>query len=210
MRSVFNNIANHLTDWETSPVLNATKLAGHAAHSKASKSLIAGVLVLGAALAMVPSAQASKNWEARDGVHGEIKYVRFCNKSPYSQLKLIVEAHSQGSHVKWVELKMKSHIQWGFHFGRLYPIYRPYDWYHVAKRYNSPPYLGDKRFYSFDYPWLNMITTDPNAPTKFAVHVYHGNGYTTKHLIDLGGIVNLGNIPVGQCRTYDDGVFRNY
>ncbi len=171
------------------------------------KLAISSALMLGVLLSQLPisGASASRNYQERDGIFGEIKYVRFCNHASVMQIRVIAEAGSRSNCVRRVEFKMKSSYVTGYNVKSVPLAYTTnYNWRSLgASKYNSRS--GDRRWYKQRGYWL-LTSSANNAPVQFAIHVIHTGGRT----IDLGGIVNLGSVPVGQCRTYDDGTLRNY
>ncbi|NJK71787.1 MAG: hypothetical protein HC932_06175 [Thermales bacterium] len=149
-------------------------------------------------------ANASPWYQERDGIFGEIKYIRACNHSTALQFKVIAEAGSRNNRVKWVKLNMQSAYAAGINV-RGFPIAwtSNYSWRWVNTHYNTSN--GDRRWYEYNGYWALM--SSPNrSPLRFSIHVNHTGGTT----IDLGKIVNLGDIPVGECRTYNDGNLRYY
>ncbi len=175
---------------------------------------LAGSLAIGSLVLpfSIRSAEASKNWQARDGIYGEIKFAEFCNNGNSSRLRVIAEAGSQDSRVQNVEFKMYSRYAIGVTIFNTPIIVKTSEaWRGIgASPYgrqqattNTP--TGDRRWYRIDWPVIPLISSSENTPIKFAIHVNHSKGKT----IDLGGIVDLGAIPYGKCRIYDDGNYRD-
>ena len=75
-----------------------------------ARASIAGALVSSSLAAGIipPSAQASQNYQFRDGISGEIKYAEFCNVANSLRLRVVGEATSRSSRVNSLELKVYS------------------------------------------------------------------------------------------------------
>jgi len=149
--------------------------------------------------------QASRNYQERDGIFGEIKYAEFCNVSNSLRARVIAEAGSRKSRVSNVEFKIYSRYAYGLNlWGQTFGYVTGENWRPIgvpATRFNTRS--GDRRFYDttvMTYP----LTTVVDSPIRFSIHVNHSRGKT----IDLGGIVDMGRIEAGKCRVYDDGNFR--
>ncbi len=167
-------------------------------------------IVLSALLNFVAteSASASQNWQYRDGIFGEIKYARACNTGAVVRYRVNAEAGSGDpsvrNRVNSVEFKEFSAYAIGFNlWGQTFGFPSSPAWKNVSKIGNY--WSGDRRFYTVDLAFP-LTTYIQNTPIKFSIHVNHSGGKT----IDLGGIVNLDDIPAGHCKTYDDGAFYNY
>ena len=148
---------------------------------------------------------ASSNWQERDGIAGEIKYARACNTGNSIRYTIISDVNSRFNKVFSVETKSFSAFNIGLNlFGQVFGFPSSPTWREVVSQRN----LGgnpERRWYRHDntIPFASYIQ---NTPIKFALHINRTGGKT----IDLGGIVNLGDVPSGQCRTYDDGNYQNY
>jgi hypothetical protein len=184
-------------------LLDMTKVMAQAnSVAKFSKSLILASLVL---LCTDLPGTASRNYQERDGIYGEIKFAEFCNVSNALRARVIAEAGSRNSRVSSVEFKIYSRYAYGLNlWGQTFGYVTGENWRPIGvpdKRYNTSQ--GDKRFYDtgvMTYPLSSVV----DSPIRFSIHVNHSRGKT----IDLGGIVDMGKIEAGKCRVYDDGNFR--
>ncbi|MEK0195554.1 MAG: hypothetical protein EAZ78_05155 [Oscillatoriales cyanobacterium] len=167
------------------------------------KSLLLVALVL--PFAAIPG-QASPNYQERDGIYGEIKFAEFCNTPNNLRARVIAEAGSRDSRVESVEFKMYSRYSLNVNFrGIGWAVPSGENWRTISpvgnQKYNTRN--GDRRFYDTGV-LVGLFTSIVDSPIKFSIHVNHSRGKT----IDLGGVIDLGKIEVGQCRIYDDGNFR--
>jgi hypothetical protein len=160
---------------------------------------------------MLP-ANASANYQERDGIFGEIKFAEFCNVSNALRARVIAEAGSRDSRVNSVEFKIYSRYGYGLNlWGQQFGYVTGENWRSIGPGsqsaygtiYNVPEGRGDKRFYDTT-PYTFPFTSAVDSPIKFAIHVNHSRGKT----IDLGGVVDLGKIEPGKCKIYDDGNIR--
>lgn len=143
---------------------------------------------------------ASSNWQERDGIAGEIKYARVCNQTSGFQYRVITDTVSRNRRVTGIDFKIYSAYSfgvnaWGNQIG----------WANTPAWRNFISVNNNGRFTDMNQTRL-LQSIVGNTPVSVAIHVRHTGGTT----IDLGGIVNLGDIPLGQCRTYDDGRYLGY
>jgi hypothetical protein len=164
-------------------------------------TLLAGFMLTGA----TQNAQASPWYQERDGIFGEIKYVRACNTGTIIRYNVIAEAGSRTNRVKAVSFKIFSGFVAGVNIsGNSIGIPSSAAWRNLETKYNNR-YGQDRRWYSVEW-YFPLASYIPKTPVRSAIHVHHTGGTT----IDLGRIVDFGEIPASQCRTYNDGVFQNY
>ncbi|WP_190489639.1 hypothetical protein [Microcoleus sp. FACHB-831] len=168
--------------------------------TKFSKSLVLASMVL--LFAELPGA-ASRNYQERDGIYGEIKFAEFCNMHNGLRYRVIAEAGSRDSRVSRVEFKIYTRYSIGVNIaGQQFGLPSGENWRNLrGEMYNNK--WGDKRFYDTGVLFSPLISII-DSPVKFSIHVNHTRGKT----IDLGGIVDMGKIEQGKCRVYDDGNFR--
>ena len=130
--------------------------------------------------------QNSANAEVRNGVDGRITNVRVCNQSNSTRVDMTAYVRTTSNQpVSQVDFKSR----FGITDGQWYTS--GYNWRHVGTSRNSG-------WNYVSYTWVgSRLTTDP---VLASIHVKGPNGW----VIDLGGIVNLGIIPLGECRSYNN------
>lgn len=166
---------------------------------------LAGLLSLSAIFPFQKPVEASRNYQEREGIYGELKFVEFCNKSNAIRFRAIAEAGSRDSRVSSVEFKVSARYDIGLNaWGQTLGYTTGESWRHEGTRYNNL-WGSDRRFYEVFFPVVPLGTGSQKTPVKVAIHVNHSRGKT----VDLGGVVDLGEIPVGSCRIYDDGNLRD-
>jgi hypothetical protein len=154
-------------------------------------------------LSLIKQANASADWEYKNGIFGEIKYVKACNQGWGTYIKVIIEAGSgdrkEQARVTDVSLKMLSSQK--FANGKV-GYTNNSSWREVRTWQNTYP--KDRRWYETEmkYPltWMN-----PERPVKFSIHVFRQDWGTKYPVIDLGKIKDLGKIPMNSCTVWDDG-----
>jgi hypothetical protein len=152
-------------------------------------------------------ANASANFQYKDGVFGEIKYVRACNQGWGSYLKITSEAGSGDRQVRArvTNVDFKIYSSQKFTSNNTNYTNNP-NWRPLSSHTNTYP--NDRRWYTIEtrspLTWFN-----PDFEVKVSQHVWRQDWGTKYPSIDLGGVINLGNIPYNQCRTYDDGRYSN-
>lgn len=148
-----------------------------------------------------PPSLASADWEYREGIFGEIKNIRICNQSWGTYGKIIAEAGSgdrgpvntRGT-VKNVQFKMYS--------GQVFKNH----WYEYKNNPNWRPIAEKtgKRWFTYEF-WYPLNYVNSEKPVKFAIHVNRTLPGISDTVYDLGGIKDLGKLPLNTCRVYNDG-----
>lgn len=183
----------------------------------------AGIALL-SALTLAKPTLASPNYEGRDGISGEIKYAEICNYQQNARIQVIAEATSRQNRVYNVEFKMfsrpvkltssQSSVTFGVEAGIVLngqstTVTNNYStgsaaWRALLTRNQTYAWWYDRRFYDLRPFNFNGNGFDPSTNVMFSTHVNRAGGKT----IDLGGVVNMGTIPYGTCKVYDDGIMR--
>jgi hypothetical protein len=139
------------------------------------------------ALSILPLAKPAEA-EVRGGVNGQLTNVRVCNQNNSIRVNMTAYAVSTSSsqRIRQVDFKIKNGITDGAWYTS------GYNWRHIGTDSNS---INN---HSTSYSWVGMkLTSDP---VLASIHVKTTSGW----VIDLGGIVNLGTIPVGECKSYQN------
>lgn len=163
--------------------------------------LTASILSVSAIVSNSP-AQASADWEYRDGIFGEIKYIKVCNLNWGTKLKVVAEAGSgdrgpentRGT-VTGVQFKMYSSQK----------FINPWIGYTSSTTWRQLwEKNGNYRWYNWEFSYPGNFV-NPDKPLKFAIHVNRKSPGWEYKVYDLGGIKDLGKLPLNTCRTYNDG-----
>ena len=152
----------------------------------------------------------------KDGVESYIYYARVCNKSHEIQLNISIEAKSVGSHVKWVQPTLYAAVEYGWNL-KIYPLTHSaapkwraagvsavnngVNFQRPAHRHGTE----DRRWYSWSGKWIAMSINE-KSPVRIGSTVVHENG----KISDLGGILEFGQIPLGECRRLEGGNIYDY
>jgi hypothetical protein len=159
---------------------------------------------LAAALVIPDVALASARYQRRDGVAGEIKYAQVCNQDRRWTVKAIIEASSEGRDVLSARLNVRLNEQYRTPvYGVWVPYGRPdsgYNWRSVGTAFNWNA-NRTKRFYEINYTSFWGMQMDSRQEILLG-NLISARG---KDIIDLGGVINMGTVPGGGCKTYDDG-----
>lgn len=165
----------------------------------AKKSLLVLLALIGGITPnLLFATQAKAVYEERGGVYGEIKYFRFCNiPGAFISTRVVSEAGSRGPTVNFVSFKIYSAYSingFGYNLGVTTPAWRDFrivrNSQGISQRFYDTGNLGN--------PLVSAVAT---VPIKVSQHVFTSNGT----VIDLGGILDLGIVPVGKCSVYDNG-----
>jgi hypothetical protein len=153
------------------------------------------------------AANASPNWEYRNGVFGEIKYVRACNQGWGSYIKVSSEAGSgdRQDKARVIDVSFKVYssqvmkTQWTSYTNNA-------NWRTINLNPMRNTESGDRRWYTREasYP---VTFFNPDREVKISQQVRRRSPGMEYSVIDLGGVVNMGKIPFNQCRVFDDGRF---
>ncbi|WP_293154251.1 MULTISPECIES: hypothetical protein [unclassified Microcoleus] len=163
-------------------------------------------LTLAAILLFQSLSVASPNYQERNGIFGEIKYAEFCNYSNSVRYRVKGEAGSRDARVEHVDFKIFWRPVKGINIsGQPLGYIRGAEWRSFLPTYNTKS--GDRRWYERSEQ-TPLTSADVTTPVKFAMHVYRKSPGYSDYVVDLGGIVNLGMIPLNSCRVYDDGNIR--
>jgi hypothetical protein len=134
-------------------------------------------------------------------VYGGLQTVEFCNGNGGINIRNVSAKFiaSPPIAVTKVEFKIYSRVSFGFGQSGLFSLYTGTErWENlrgsVYKNSNQP------WIYTNDPLWAPVQSQIYSTPVKFSTWVYLSNGQTH---YDVGGIIDLGNIPPGECRTYD-------
>jgi hypothetical protein len=138
----------------------------------------------------------------REWVYGGIQYIDICNgKGGYNAIVKAQFTTSSGVSIGHVQFKMYSRWDRGFYLGNQWIGYTSSaDWRNWIDVDSTPN--------STSYSSLNQIVfvgagINQSSPVKFSswVHV-NAPGMTNLPIYDIGGVIDLGNIPSGECRTF--------
>ena len=138
---------------------------------------------------------------------GGIYYVRFCNSDGNFSIRAKAQAEkSGGAPIADLELKYYAGYETiATAFGYRLATPAGGSWRQATKDFNYP---GNDGNYDFWF-WTPLRDTDTfsNTPVKFAIHTnIHKLPNVTRKVYDLGGIIDIGTVPKGTCRTYDKGM----
>ncbi|MEZ2229961.1 MAG: hypothetical protein ACBR50_27255 [Microcoleus sp.] len=163
-------------------------------------------LTLAAILLFQSLSAASPNYQERNGIFGEIKYAEFCNYSNGVRYVVKGEAGSRDARVERVDFKIFWRPVRGINInGQPLGYIQGAEWRPFFVAYNTKS--GDRRWYQRSEQ-LPLVSADVTTPVKFGMHVYRTSPGYSDYVIDLGGVVDLGTIPLNSCRVYDDGNIR--
>jgi hypothetical protein len=176
--------------------------------NRSCKALLLGTVsllsILGFNAINLTQANASNQFERRDGIYGEIKYIRACNRSWGSSLKIIAEAGSDQARVQQVDFK-------GFYGSKYSNPWVGYTnnttWRHIASQFNQTN--GDKHWYGYDVN-LPLTWFNPESDMKFSIHVLRQTPGISYRTVDLGSVKQLGKVPLNECRIWDDGNLKDF
>jgi hypothetical protein len=152
-------------------------------------ALVVGMTILGFS-SKVEAAQ-----ESRNGIYGGITYVEVCNVEGMARTRVKLNAVSNSRRVSRVEIKQSSRFRSGAGW---FQIVSGEGWRDLSKGtfYN---WFSDRKYYDTGALFAVGSTYMEDAPIKYSIHVIDTNGRRT---IDLGGIVDLGRVPVGRCASW--------
>jgi hypothetical protein len=142
------------------------------------------------------SANAAPN-ECFDGICGRVTRARFCNNNGSIQYK--AEASVWGynnTQIKSVDFKVYMKYTRGVNFlGQSIAWSSEGNWGSISNH----GYRSDNYYRSWPI-WIPLTTAQINTPVLISMHVWYSRPGYTNRKFDLGGIRDLGNIPVGECR----------
>jgi hypothetical protein len=172
-----------------------------------STAIGVGLLVLG----YTTSASASANYARRNGVAGEIKYVRVCNDWGNYNYDALIEASSEGSAVISATLRMKLREQYKTILTLAWVPYgrgdSDYTWKSYGTAFNIRASLAT-RFYRVkgSSSLGNFLHPGEEVHVGNRIRYKRNEWNAPSYEFDgLGGNINLGTIGNGNCKTYDDG-----
>lgn len=169
-------------------------------------SVIIFCLTLASLLLFQSLSAASPNYQERNGIFGEIKYAEFCNYPNIVRYKVKGEAGSRDARVEHVDFKIFWRPVKGINIsGQPLGYIKGAEWRPFFRANNTDS--GDRRWYERSEQ-IPFTSADVTTPVKFSMHVYRTSPGYSDYVVDLGGIVDLGPIPLNSCRVYDDGNIR--
>jgi hypothetical protein len=147
-------------------------------------------------------ASASANYQRKNGLAGEYKYIKVCNNPSGRTVDVVFEASQEGAIVQGISINLLAKRKNNFSVstptqGGAWLAYRTYNY-----NWERDHYFRGSSGRFFSYHGAGFATSfEPWDDVKFGTQTYTNNGI----VYDLGGIINLGKIPDWKCRTYDDG-----
>jgi hypothetical protein len=181
---------------------------------KLSKKLFGTSLGIGALIAInisvpiigIQNSTASSDWEYRDGIYGEFKYIKVCNRGWGSTINYIAEVGSGDRHIKSRVIDVKINALYSTKhsvFWTPWTYQTNYTWKQVKNHSNTKS--GDRRWYSGDFKFPSAWFGSEES-MKFSIHVLRKGNGIQDYTIDLGKIKDLGVLQNNKCRVWNDGV----
>jgi hypothetical protein len=158
-------------------------------------------------------ANASGNYQRRNGVAGEFKYLKVRSYDYNYSIEGRMEASPEGTSVKYIGINAKA-PRWYSPTpnGWSIPFRTSYTWRNIASFTNY--FIGsNKRFYHFEYSsnYGSLLAYDNDVLIGNTIETYEqspkGWGFGVR-IQDLGGLVNMGYIGKNSCKIWDDGQFK--
>ena len=157
-----------------------------------------GVDFNGEAKSVLPESLSGNQW-----IYGGIQTATFCNgPGGYSAKVSGKFITSQGLSIASVDFKLYSQLDYGVNFvGQKIGFPSNENW-----RPLSPGIKDNNYNWVYNsFPVIFYVTPSANisTPVRFSTHVrVNASGLTNFPIYDLGGIIDLGIIPNGECKNY--------
>jgi hypothetical protein len=169
---------------------------------KSSFSAKFTIFFLGIILVLPNPVLSSANYQRKQGVAGEYKYIKVCNYPSGRTVDVAFEASQEGATVQGISINLLAKRKDNYSISTIAQGTAWLAWRTHGYNWDRDHYFrgSSGRFFSYHgQAYANSF--EPWDDVKFGSQIYTNNGV----VYDLGGIINLGKIPDWQCRTYDDG-----